>query len=148
MKRLYRISHRDHLPQDPGGARRRPGRWHRQGAAVLYTAESLALAVLELRVNDISFARIRQDYHFSEIDVSGLATETVDASFFKEGWRDAVDSSRSYGARWLSEKPSGMLKVRSAVLPEEWNCILDTEHPDFARIRFSEPMPIPLDDRL
>jgi RES domain-containing protein len=148
MRTLYRISHKDHSPQDPGGAMRRPGRWHAQGSPVLYTAESLALAVLELRVNEISFARIRRDYHFSVVDASGLRPQTVPESFFEEGWRDAVGASRTDGARWLRESASGVLKVRSSVLPEEWNCVLNTEHPDFSKVRFSAPRPIPLDERL
>jgi RES domain-containing protein len=146
--RIYRISHRDFLPQSSGGALRRSGRWHVKGTSVLYASVSLALAVLELKANDIPFARLREVYHFAEADISGLPQEVVPESFYDDDWHRDIESSRNFGRQWVNASRASILRVRSTALPVEWNCVLNTGHPDFSKVVFSEPRMIPLDDRL
>lgn len=146
--RIYRISHRGHLPQSPGGAIRRSGRWHLKGTPVLYASGSLALAVLELRANDTPFDELRNEYHFAEADLTGLEMEAIPEAFYASDWRADIDSSRRLGSQWVAAAKAPILRVRSTALPLEWNCILNTTHPDFAKVRFSDPSPIPLDERL
>jgi RES domain-containing protein len=146
--RIYRISHRDFLPQSPGGSLRRSGRWHVKGTPVLYASVSLALAVLELKANEIPFEHLRDEYHFAEADIAGLPQEAVPESFYETDWRRDIESSRGYGSRWVGAARASILRVRSTALPVEWNYILNTAHPDFAKVTFTDPRPIPLDPRL
>jgi RES domain-containing protein len=106
------------------------------------------LALLELRANCIPFDELRKFYHYAEIDISGLDQYSVPDSYYRTEWRRNVDASRAIGSRWVAESQSPILRVRSTALPVEWNFVLNTAHPDFAKARFSTPRAIPLDDRL
>jgi RES domain-containing protein len=114
----------------------------------LYSATSLAGAVLELRANDISFSRIRTEYHYAEADLSDCEVETVPDGFFEHEWRQDRSISLDFGRTWLKELRTPVLRVRSAVLSEEWNCVLNVNHPEIRKVHFSEPKPILLDERL
>ena len=149
MAVLYRICGRAWLPQDPtGAARSTEGRWHVMGQRVLYLSSSLALCVLELRANAISFATIRERFHFSSVEVPPDHTETLHSSFYPHDWSADKAASQTMGRRWYQRQASLGLMVRSAVLPLELNCIVNTTHQDFGKLHFSRPHAIPLDPRV
>jgi RES domain-containing protein len=55
---------------------------------------------------------------------------------------------QALGDRWLTDAPSAALRVPSALVPAEWNYLLNPRHPDFARIRIGTPEAVPVDPRL
>lgn len=143
-----RATRRNFSVRDARGAEVRSGRWHHEGQPILYCASSLSLAVLEQRVNTVTFDEIREDFHYAGIDFKGLKIENVPEKHFEDEWTMNLKATRDFGTAWSKSKRSLILKVRSAVLPVEWNYLINTAHPDFGKIRFSEPLEIPLDDRL
>ena len=150
MLRLYRICRNVYDPGDPTGASRTSGRWHILGQRVLYFSSSLALCVLELKANSLSFAAIRKEYHYieAEINTDRVSIEEVRDSFYKKGWTLDRNLTGEYGSGWYRNNRTSILKVRSAVLPTDSNFILNTLHPQFANFRYSKPKPIPLDSRV
>ena len=46
---------------------------------------------------------------------------------------------RELGDRWLNEQESAALKVPSAVIPVEFNYVLNPRHKDFGKIEIAEP---------
>ena len=146
--RAVRATRRKFSVQDARGAIAVFGRWHYKGQPILYCASSLSLAVLEQRVNSVTFDEIRQDFHYSEIDLEGMEVERVSEEYFKEDWTGNFRITQEFGTNWSKSGRSPILRVRSAILPVEWNYLINTAHPDFARVRFSEHRPIPLDTRL
>lgn len=149
MAVIYRVGHKRHDLTDPSGSERTTGRWHGPGQRVLYFSSSLALCILELKVNEISFRDLRRDYHFlrAEVDLSGKSCERTPSHLYKSGWAHARRPTQEFGSVWFSETRSLFLEVRSAVLPES-NYVVNAAHPDFARMRFSKAEPLPLDSRL
>ena len=147
---LYRISPKAYLPQDPtGAAATSEGRWHLMGQRVLYFSSSLSLCVLELKANAISFERIRTAYHYCTMNVDSIKnSEFVVDSFYSKDWTLDKRASQQYGADWFSRKSSLILKVKSAVLPVEWNYLVNTTHRDFTSLSFPSPLSSPLDSRL
>lgn len=150
MTTLFRISGKAYIPQDPtGAALSSEGRWHVKGQRVLYFSTSLPMCVLELRANGISYRTIRERNHFATLELPAKASsETVAESFYKKGWQDTKSGSQRLGSEWYLSRRTLVLAVRSAVLPTESNYVLNTAHPDFAALRFSAPLPVPLDTRL
>ncbi len=150
MLKLYRICRKVYDPKDPSGAIKTSGRWHILGQRVLYFCSSLAMCVLELRANSISFAAIRNEYHYVEIeiDVASIIIEEVPKSFYLKNWILERQLTQKYGTEWFKSKESLFLKVNSAVLPTDSNFILNTTHPDFANLHFSKPRVVPLDPRI
>lgn len=66
------------------------------------------------------------------------------------GWdsNPVPDMTRDIGTNWAKGLTTAVLSVPSAVIPRERNYILNPAHPDFARIRFSNPEPFYFDVRL
>ena len=66
------------------------------------------------------------------------------------GWRSypPAPALADLGRTWLVARTSAVLLVPSAVVPNEWNAVLDPTHPDFARIAIGEPADFPVDRRL
>ena len=56
--------------------------------------------------------------------------------------------TRDMGTRWAQDLTSAVLAVPSAVVPREYNYILNPRHSDFARLQFLTPEPFYFDDRL
>ena len=113
---------------------------------MVYMAQSVALAVLENLVH-----MSRQDFPTGYVRIT--ATVPDDIAILSEidfrGNRSLKDlSTRALGDAWLDREPSAVLKVRSAVVPEEWNYLLNPRHPDFSRIVVHQPEPFVFDERL
>lgn len=146
--RIYRACRRKFAVQDTLGAYLNEARWHPVGARVLYCAESVSLAVLEQCTNGAKLPEVRTDFHYASVDVDGLSVEVPPEQYFHGNWRARQQESRDFGAEWYRSHRTPLLKVRSAALSDEWNYVVNTEHPDFNRVTFSKPRPIPLDERL
>jgi RES domain-containing protein len=113
---------------------------------MVYMAPSVALAVLENLVH-----MSRQDFPTGYVRIT--ATLPNDIAVLSEtdlrADRSLTDlSTRALGDAWLDRQPSAVLKVRSAVIREEWNYLLNPRHPDFGRIVVQQPEPFVFDERL
>ena len=130
------------------GARLFGGRWNPKGFEMVYTAESRALALLEMMVQD---APLRARYVLVPAQLPDTLSITfVDVADLAEGWRqlDRRDALQRIGRDWLAQGRSAVLAVPSAVLPAERNYLLNPRHPDFARIIIGAPEALETDLRL
>jgi RES domain-containing protein len=130
------------------GARLYGGRWNPKGFALIYTAESRALALLEMMVQD---APLRARYvlipaHLPE----AVSVTSVELADLATDWRrlDRRYALQRIGRDWLKGGRSAVLAVPSAVVPAEHNYLLNPAHPDFARITRGEPEALDTDLRL
>jgi hypothetical protein len=55
---------------------------------------------------------------------------------------------RAWGDRWLREGDSALLRVRSVLVPETYNVLIDPRLADAALIKRLAVMPYPLDSRI
>ncbi|MDO8769868.1 MAG: RES family NAD+ phosphorylase [Burkholderiaceae bacterium] len=130
------------------GARLYGGRWNPKGLALVYTAESRALALLEMMVQD---APLRARYVLIPAQLPDTVSVTrVEVADLAADWRrlDRRDALQRIGRDWLESGHSAVLAVPSAVLPAEHNYLLNPGHPDFARIIMGEPEALDTDYRL
>lgn len=130
------------------GAALYAGRWHSEGTRIVYTAESIALATLEIlvrmrRMNVPSYMVIPCSFHERQV-------EALDVERLPENWAAAAApvGLRRFGDTWARNRASAVLRVPSAVTLVEFNYLLNPEHPDFALIDIGEPRPFSLDLRL
>lgn len=127
------------------------GRWHSPGRPLLYTADSCALAVVEFVVHlDTPPPENLVAVALSVPDA--LRFEQIHAQELPDRWR-ATDGHpcRSIGDRWLDcpcEQHGAILRVPSAVVPQQQNWLADPLHPDAARIRVVAEYSHQLDARL
>lgn len=61
--------------------------------------------------------------------------KTIDTKALPENWREfeAYSLLQKIGSEWFNSKETLILKVPSAVIPQEYNYIINTEHPDFKK---------------
>ncbi len=134
---------------DGEGARRAGGRFNSPGTAVVYAADSLALALLGVAVHLPSYHGLRGRVAFRLTFDEALAL-TLSEEALPADWRSTPPSrsTQRLGDGWAATQQSAVLRVPSVVVPEAHNLILNPEHPDFDRIEIADPSPIPIDPRL
>ena len=124
------------------------GRWNRPGQSLVYTAESRSLALLEMLVQDDP---LRAHYVLIPAYLPDtVSREDMEVSALPAGWRKQEERAnlQALGANWLRELRSCVLVVPSAVVPAEFNFLINPLHPDFTRIKLGEPEPLETDLRL
>ena len=126
------------------------GRWHIKGRRVVYGATSEALALLEKLVHrPPSGPFVYPLYH---ADIPDDLAESLPEKDWQRDWRsiDPPLSTQRIGDEWLKSKRSLVLLVPSILITGgdgARNCILNPDHPDFARISLSGPTMVPVDPR-
>jgi RES domain-containing protein len=146
--RVWRLS--QHPDWDGKGALLASGRWHRRGTPVVYTSGTLSLALLELFVNlDPSTAPAELLMRAGEIPDT-MAIERVQPRSLPADWRKhpAPTALAERGTAWARDGTSAVLAVPSAIVPQEWNYLLNPLHPDFGSIRLLPPAPFEIDPRM
>ena len=131
------------------GARLFGGRWNSPGLAVVYTAQSLALAALEILVH-VDSDKLLQDYVAIPVTVDPELITKVDQSALPNNWRAYPSSkaTRTIGDEWISEGVLPVLQVPSAVIPTELNFLLNPSHKEFRKLRIGKSQRFQFDRRL
>jgi RES domain-containing protein len=131
------------------GARLFGGRWNSPGIPVVYLAQSQSLAILEVLVHLETQALLNQ-YVFLEATFDPSLVTTLDRSFIPKNWQsDPVPKAvQRIGDAWASSNESVILRLPSALVPDESNFLLNPRHPDFQKITISRPRPFRFDPRL
>lgn len=120
------------------GAALSPGRWNSEAEAVVYSASTIALAVLETAAH-INDAGLPLDRYLVEIDVPAAvwrARITFAAQKLPPQW-DAIPAgmaSAAIGSAWLADQKSALLLVPSVIVPEECAALINPAHPQAASI--------------
>jgi len=112
-----------------------PNRWNKKDEFVIYTGGSRALSTLETVVHrsGISFTSpyklltilINEKKVIKEIDISDLPGN----------WKtiEAYVELQEIGSKWYRSFESLVLKVPSAIINQEYNYIINTNHPQFKK---------------
>lgn len=120
------------------------GRWHNVGRAVIYTAESSALALLEALVR-MERGKLPASYQLLRIEVPD---DMKIEAFPAQSVPSAIDESMAWGDRWLASGRTALASVPASVAPLSRNILINPVHPDAAVIRVAEHSRWPWDKRL
>jgi len=131
------------------GARRHGGRWNSRGKSVIYTAGSISLATLEMLVH-LDPQQPLEHYVLFEVSFDDEMVAAIDPAALPRNWREspAPLENQAIGDEWLDARHSSVLRVPSAIVPEESNYLLNPSHADFTRITVSPEQPVRFDPRL
>jgi RES domain-containing protein len=79
-----------------------------------------------------------------------LPIATLDRDRLPADWRAEPPSTatQQLGLDWLRTAPSALLRVPSAVIPQEQNYLLNPLHPEASRLTPHAPEPFTFDPRL
>jgi len=148
--RLWRIATRARAAFDGEGARRYGSRWTPKGVAVVYASATLSLAALERFVHtDPDLEPTDLVAVFVDVD-DDIPIHSVDRGQLPADWRQypAPDALGRLGESWIAGRGTAILAVPSAVIPHEWNYVLDLGHMDFGRLVVGRPAPFSFDPRM
>jgi len=131
------------------GARLYGGRWNSVGTPMIYTAESKALAALELLVH-LDQQSVLDNYLCIPIRFSESCLRALDARGLPSDWRGHPPprSIQRLGDLWVENRVSVVLEVPSVLIPGERNYLLNPAHPDFKKIEIGAPEPFEFDSRI
>lgn len=132
------------------GAKIYGGRWNSIGNAMLYTSCTPSLSMLEFACNASGIAKtiktslltLKLDGKFKidELSVNDLPTN----------WQQvpAPDSLKIIGNNWLNSNKTLMMKVPSAVMPIEFNFLINPLHKDFSKLNIDTVIDMNIDNRI
>lgn len=147
---VYRLCKAVHAALDGEGARLWGGRWNSPGRPMVYAAASPSLAVLEVLVHlDLPAELIPDDMVLLTIKVpdDAMFEAIADIRQSAETQTD-TDACRQVGDAFLEAGTALGLKVRSIVVPQETNLLLNVRHADMGRVTVVACEPFAFDRRL
>ena len=130
------------------------GRWHFPGTHIVYTSDSLALATLEIFVNqrdNLIFKR----YNAYRIQIPETIIENLDTDTISEAGEVLSPhhmpkraTTQILGDSWIESGTSAVLSVPSAIICEERNFLLNPRHNDFEKVVIDDGKSADFDQRL
>lgn len=148
---VYRIVQATHENEafSGEGARLYPGRWNHRGVPMIYCAESVALAALEILVNAETMKLLERYVCIPATldDKESLELRQTDLPKDWNAYPPPV-STRDYGSAWAAAKKTAILIVPSTVIPNAKNFLINPLHPYMKKIRIGKPGPFLFDPRL
>ncbi len=134
---------------DGEGTRLYGSRWSSPGTRIVFAAEYLSLATLEILVHlqksDLFSSFVAYSIDFGDHHVSDL-----DSNLLPENWCDSPPPPevQQVGDNWVQEQFSLVLRVPSAIISHEYNFLINPAHAEFSRLTISEPIQLDVDSRL
>lgn len=126
------------------------GRWNKKGEEVIYAAHSRSLACLENLVHKSGLGssvtyRTMVIYIPDELPIHQVSLQEL-----PQGWNEISlnKTCQQLGSRWYAAKDAAVLRVPSAVIPTEFNYVINTRHSNFSQIKLIEAVPFFFDKRL
>ena len=125
------------------------GRWNSKGKLVLYASENIATSLLENIIYRTGTG-FNSDYKIMVIYHPEEHIEQIITSNLPQDWRsmESYDQLQKIGNSWYDEQRSLCLKVPSSILPDNYNIIFNTTHPEFKNVKLIDVLDYEPDERL
>ncbi|MDQ3458544.1 MAG: RES family NAD+ phosphorylase [Deinococcota bacterium] len=150
--RAWRITKRKYAEAafEGFGARIAGGRWNSAGRSVVYLGGTPAIAALEVLVHDQSGEVLEESYVIIPVDIPDESVLELSKDALPKGWAAPHDYTltQRLGDEWFDTQASLALRVPSAVVPLEYNVILNPSHPDMQRVEIKDAQAFVFDERL
>ncbi|WP_026711858.1 RES family NAD+ phosphorylase [Flavobacterium filum] len=151
--KVYRIEREKYLDktlQGVGAALTEGYRWNSLNTYLVYTAESRALATLEVSVHLDFIEDLPTDRFYVEIEIPD-EIEILELSIeqLPENWdsKPPILETQFIGDDFVSQKNAAVLKVPSAIVPPEFNYLINPNHPDSKKIKVISIQRLEFDSR-
>lgn len=116
---------------------------------MVYTSESLALAMLEVIVHTDD-PTVLSGFSWMEAKFKeNLAIDVKDLVKLPRKWtsESAGNLLNEIGRQWLLSNRSAILQVPSVDVPTEFNYLINPAHPDFTKVSIGKPQKVKFDTR-
>lgn len=138
---VYRIEREKYLKtalSGVGASMSKGYRWNSFNTKLVYTAESRALATLEVSVHLDLSEDLPTDRYYVEIEIPDeLTIQEVKMEDLPEDWDSKPPSiiTQIIGDDFVFQNESAVLKVPSSIVPFEFNYLINPNHPESKKIK-------------
>lgn len=139
--KVYRIEREKYLQTTLtgiGASMAKGYRWNSINTRLVYTAESRALATLEVSVHLDLNEDLPTDRYYVEIDIpDDITILEVKIDDLPEGWNAKPPTmiTQTIGDDFVNQNEAAVLKVPSSTVPQEFNYLINPYHNDSKRIK-------------
>ncbi|QCX02190.1 RES domain-containing protein [Aggregatimonas sangjinii] len=148
---VYRLSKEKYKADLSGiGAEKYGGRWNNKGTRMVYTAQSRALANLEVAVH-VALKSLPKDYFMTAIEIpETLITKYDEGRLKKKAWKSnpPIAFTQSEGDAFIKTDQTLILKVPSAIVQGDFNYLINPLHAEFGKIKILSSELFSFDERL
>ena len=126
------------------------GRWNYDGESVIYTASSRSLASMENLVHKMGQGILNARFIIMVLDIPDtIPFKNITLEELPTGWKleSSYRVTQPLGSSWYQAGESLLLKVPSAVVPSEYNYVINARHPDFTQVQIKHKEPFEYDYR-
>jgi len=151
---VYRIEREKYLQttlSGIGASLAKGYRWNSIHTKLVYTAESRALATLEVSVHLDLSEDLPSDRYFVEINIPDEITILeVNIEDLPPDWdsKPPTITTQTIGDDFVTQSECAVLKVPSSIVPQEFNYLINPNHPDSKKIRVVSKTIMTFDSRL
>lgn len=138
---VYRIEREKHLETTLlgiGASLSKGYRWNSFNTRLVYTAESRALATLEVSVHLDLSEDLPNDRYYVEIDIpDNITIHEVNIDDLPEDWDSKPPTiiTQTIGDDFINYNEAAILKVPSSIVPQEFNYLINPSHNDSSKIK-------------
>ncbi len=126
-------------------------RWNSLNTYLVYTAESRALATLEVSVHLDLSEDLPKDRLYVEIDIpDDIQILEIDPEDLPENWdsRPPILETQFIGDDFVKDGGAAVLKVPSCIVNQEYNYLINPNHRDTSRIKVISETVMNFDPRI
>jgi RES domain-containing protein len=151
--RVFRIEREKYLKstlKGIGASKSNGFRWNSMHTYLVYTAESRALAMLEISVHLDLSEDLPDDRYFVEIDIpEDISILELNTEYLPNGWdaKPPLLITQYIGDDFVKDNQTAVLKVPSSIVPPEWNYLINPHHPEVKKIKVVSTMKMTFDHR-
>lgn len=134
---VYRIASPKFIADLSGaGAKLYGGRWNDKGTAMVYFADSRAMAVMEVLVH-LRPAVIDQDFVLATFEIPDEEVLTIAVDDLPSNWKEesAIEMLKQIGNRFVAANHYLVMRIPSVILEEEYNLIFNPAHPKAEQVK-------------
>jgi len=132
------------------GAEKTGGRWNSKGVSIVYTSESRALCTAEIAVHT-PLGLLPTDYEIITIELpDSIKIRTLAIKNLPSDWNSIPHSgsTQEIGDEFIRQNKTAVFKVPSALVPGDFNYLLNPKHDDFAKVKIKKTEVFGFDLRL
>ena len=151
---VYRIEREKYLNntlQGLGAAMSKGYRWNSFNTKLVYTAESRALATLEVSVHLDLSEDLPTDRFYVEIEIpDNIKILEVQIEDLPDDWNAKPPgiTTQAIGDDFVNYNEAAVLKVPSSIVPQEFNYLINPNHSDASKIKIINTTEMGFDLRL
>ena len=151
--KVYRIEREKYLEttlSGVGAAMSKGYRWNSINTKLVYTAESRALAMLEVSVHLDLSEDLPIDRYYVDIEIpNDIIVLEVAIEDLPQDWdaKPPTFTTQTIGDDFVFQNEAAILKVPSSIVPQEFTYLINPNHIDAARIKVSSKSPMKFDIR-